>query len=153
MIAGAAVIDPGGYDNVMVTISEGEARILYRERMPIPVSMWQPWLQWTGQGGGARAHFFANAAEDLAGTRIAPLICYEQLIVWPILHSMLFSPPPSSPRATDGGPRNVDRRHPTSRRDRLGETLRATRRHGFQHIRRLSRWSIPPSSRNAAIPA
>ncbi|CUX06294.1 conjugal transfer protein TraB [Agrobacterium rhizogenes] len=92
VIAGAAVIDPGGYDNVMVTVSEGEARILYRERMPIPVSMWQPWLQWTGQGGGAQAHFFANPAVDLAGTRIAPLICYEQLIVWPILHSMLFSP-------------------------------------------------------------
>nr|BAA87736.1 tiorf111 [Agrobacterium tumefaciens] len=92
VIAGAAVIDPGGYDNVMVTVSEGEARILYRERMPIPVSMWQPWLQWTGQGGGAQAHFFGNPAVDLAGTRIAPLICYEQLIVWPILHSMLFSP-------------------------------------------------------------
>ncbi len=25
-------------------------------------------------------------------TRIAPLICYEQLIVWPVLQSMLHSP-------------------------------------------------------------
>lgn len=43
VIAGAAVLDSGGYDNVMVEISADEARILYRERMPVPVSMWQPW--------------------------------------------------------------------------------------------------------------
>ncbi|MUO42986.1 conjugal transfer protein TraB [Agrobacterium vitis] len=92
VIAGAAVIDATGYDNVMVAISADEARILYRERMPVPVSMWQPWRAWTGQGGGARAHLFANPVVDLAGTRIAPLICYEQLILWPILQSMLNSP-------------------------------------------------------------
>jgi hypothetical protein len=31
VIAGAAVIDPGGYDNVMVTVSADEAQILYHE--------------------------------------------------------------------------------------------------------------------------
>lgn len=92
VIAGAAVIDGDGYDNVMVAISSNEARILYRERMPVPVSMWQPWLQWTGQGGGARASFFGNPVVELDGTRIAPLICYEQLILWPVLQSMLHSP-------------------------------------------------------------
>ncbi len=91
VIAGAAVIDAQGYDNVMVAISTEEARILYRERMPVPVSMWQPWKAWTGQGGGARAHLFANPV-DLDGTRIAPLICYEQLILWPVLQSMLHKP-------------------------------------------------------------
>nr|WP_246670438.1 conjugal transfer protein TraB [Agrobacterium deltaense]ASK48570.1 conjugal transfer protein TraB [Agrobacterium deltaense] len=92
VIAGAAVIDPGGYDNVMVAVSAGAASILYRERMPVPVSMWQPWLRWTGQGGGAQAHFFGNPVVDVGGTRIAPLICYEQLILWPVLQSMLHSP-------------------------------------------------------------
>ncbi|TIQ37255.1 MAG: conjugal transfer protein TraB [Mesorhizobium sp.] len=92
VIAGAAVIDAAGYDNVMVAISADEARILYRERMPIPVSMWQPWRVWTGQRGGARAHLFANPVVELDGTRIAPLICYEQLILWPALQSMLHSP-------------------------------------------------------------
>ncbi|MEE9926410.1 MAG: conjugal transfer protein TraB [Brucella anthropi] len=92
VIAGAAVIDASGYDNVMVAVSAGEARILYRERMPVPVSMWQPWRVWTGQGGGARAHLFANPIVDLAGARIAPLICYEQLILWPALQSMLHAP-------------------------------------------------------------
>lgn len=92
VIAGAAVIDPRGYDNVMVALSADAASVLYRERMPVPGSMWQPWLRWTGQGGGARAYFFANPVVEVEGVTIAPLICYEQLIVWPVLQSMLHSP-------------------------------------------------------------
>lgn len=92
VIAGAAVIDPQGYDNVLVAISADNAGILYRERMPVPVSMWQPWRRLVGQAGGARAHLFANPAVELGGRRIAPLICYEQLVVWPILQSMLHRP-------------------------------------------------------------
>ncbi|CAA0090101.1 Uncharacterised protein [Starkeya nomas] len=90
LLAGAAVLERQGYDNVMVAISAGKASVLYRERMPVPVSMWQPWATWTGTGGGARAYFFANPVVKLAGIRVAPLICYEQLIVWPILQSMWF---------------------------------------------------------------
>ncbi|MGV2168774.1 conjugal transfer protein TraB [Agrobacterium tumefaciens] len=92
VIAGAAVVDPKGYDNVMVVISADAADVLYRERMPVPGSMWQPWLQWTGQGGGAKADFFGNPVVEVDGVRIAPLICYEQLILWPILQSMLHAP-------------------------------------------------------------
>nr|WP_172691427.1 conjugal transfer protein TraB [Agrobacterium genomosp. 6]ASK40948.1 conjugal transfer protein TraB [Agrobacterium genomosp. 6] len=92
VIAGAAVVDPKGYDNVMVAISADKSNVLYRERMPVPGSMWQPWLRWTGQGGGARADFFGNPVVEVEGGRIAPLICYEQLIVWPVLQSMLHSP-------------------------------------------------------------
>jgi hypothetical protein len=76
----------------MVAISGEGSHILYRERMPVPVSMWQPWLALTDRGGGARADFFANPIVELDGKRIAPLICYEQLIVWPVLQSMLDSP-------------------------------------------------------------
>ncbi|NTJ66517.1 conjugal transfer protein TraB [Agrobacterium rhizogenes] len=92
VIAGAAVIDTRGYDNVMVGISADAANILYRERMPVPGSMWQPWLPWTRQGGGARADFFGNPVVDVDGVRVAPLICYEELILWPVLQSMLHSP-------------------------------------------------------------
>jgi hypothetical protein len=56
VVAGAAIVDAQGYDNVMVAISAETAHVIYRERMPVPVSMWQPWLEWTDQGGGARAH-------------------------------------------------------------------------------------------------
>jgi hypothetical protein len=92
VIAGAAVVDPGGYDNVLVAIDRHGARILYRERMPVPGAMWQPWRSWLGTSSGARAHFFANPIVEIGGQHVAPLICYEQLIVWPILQSMLHDP-------------------------------------------------------------
>ncbi|RUV47470.1 conjugal transfer protein TraB, partial [Mesorhizobium sp. M5C.F.Ca.IN.020.29.1.1] len=92
VIAGAAVVDAQGYDNVLVEISAQEVGVLYHERMPVPVSMWQPWRRWLGQDGGARAHLFANPVVEFAGRRIAPLICYEQLLVWPVLQSMLHGP-------------------------------------------------------------
>jgi hypothetical protein len=89
VMAGAALLDSGGYDNVLVTIDRKGASVLYRERMPVPGSMWQPWRSFFGQSGGARADFFANPVVSIGASRAAPLICYEQLIVWPILQSML----------------------------------------------------------------
>lgn len=92
VIAGASAVVDGGYDNVMVAITRDGGKIIYRERMPVPGSMWQPWRAWFGESGGARAHFFDNPVLDIGGTRVAPLICYEQLIVWPILQSMTEDP-------------------------------------------------------------
>lgn len=84
---GAAVVDPVGYDNVMIGVSGKGAEVLYRERMPVPVSMWQPWTT-----GGAHARFFANPVFEFARLKVAPLICYEQLIIWPVIQSMLHRP-------------------------------------------------------------
>ncbi|MVA99965.1 conjugal transfer protein TraB [Nitratireductor sp. CAU 1489] len=84
---GAAIVDPVGYDNVMIGVSGKGAEILYSERMPVPVSMWQPWTT-----GGAHARFFANPVFEFAGLKVAPLICYEQLIIWPVIQSMLHAP-------------------------------------------------------------
>lgn len=92
VIAGAAIVEPDGYDNVMVAVSDQGAAVLYRERMPVPVSMWQPWRGWLGERGSARADFFANPVVELGGKKIAPLICYEQLILWPVLQSLLYGP-------------------------------------------------------------
>ncbi|MFC5385948.1 conjugal transfer protein TraB [Aquamicrobium segne] len=94
VVAGAITVDRQGYDNVMLAVPAAgtQTQILYRERMPVPVSMWQPWRQWTGGSGGARAHFFANPVFELAGQRVAPLICYEQLLIWPILQSAWHDP-------------------------------------------------------------
>jgi hypothetical protein len=88
VVAGdAIVVTESGYDNVMIELTGKGARIIYRERMPVPVSMWRPWAS-----GGASAQFFGHPTGRFAGRSIAPLICYEQLIVWPILQSMLFGP-------------------------------------------------------------
>ncbi|MBB4581550.1 apolipoprotein N-acyltransferase [Rhizobium aethiopicum] len=92
VVAGATVVDAEGYDNVLVVVSAAGSGILYRERMPVPGSMWQPWRSWLGETGGARAHFFANSTAAIGDHKVAPLICYEQLVVWPILQSMLSDP-------------------------------------------------------------
>lgn len=92
VIAGAAVIGTQGYDAVMVALDLTGAKILYRQRMPVPVAMWQPWRSWLGLSGGARATLFGDPVVEVAGQRIAPLICYEQLVVWPVLQSVFHRP-------------------------------------------------------------
>ncbi|WP_209855914.1 conjugal transfer protein TraB [Rhizobium herbae] len=92
VFAGASVVDPAGYDNVMVSMNRDGGSPNYRERMPVPVSMWQPWLAWMGRSGGTRANFFANPIVTVAGARVATLICYEQLLTWPVLQSMFHEP-------------------------------------------------------------
>ena len=92
VIAGAAVINTEDYDTVMVALDRRGTRLFYRERMPVPVAMWQPWAKWFGLSGGARATVFGDPIAEFAGHRFAPLICYEQLIVWPILQSALHHP-------------------------------------------------------------
>ncbi|MBY5760198.1 conjugal transfer protein TraB [Rhizobium leguminosarum] len=92
VIAGATLVDAHGYNNLLVAISSKGGRVLYRERMPVPGAMWQPWRSWWGETQGARADFFANPVVDLDGRRLGPLICYEQLIVWPVLQSLLHDP-------------------------------------------------------------
>ncbi len=72
--------------------STGTAAISSTERMPVPGSMWQPWRSWLGQSGGASAYFFANPVVGIGPVRLTPLICDEQLIVWPVLQSMLSDP-------------------------------------------------------------
>lgn len=89
---GAVIVDETGYDSVMLELSGHGAAVRYRERMPVPVSMWQPWLSVLGAPAGARADFFANPVVTVRGARLATLICYEQLLVWPILQSALGSP-------------------------------------------------------------
>jgi hypothetical protein len=91
VIAGAAEIKPDGYDNVLVLISEERTEVLYRQRMPVPGAMWQPWRRLIGTAIGARAHIFANPRVRIGDRDIAILICYEQLIIWPVLQSMLFN--------------------------------------------------------------
>lgn len=89
---GAITVDESGYDSVMLEVTGQGAAVRYTERMPVPVSMWQPWLSLIGEPAGARADFFANPIVTVEGARVATLVCYEQLLVWPILQSALGSP-------------------------------------------------------------
>ena len=89
---GAVIVNETGYDNVMLELTEHGTSVRYRQRMPVPVSMWQPWLALVGKPAGARADFFANPFVNVRAKRIATLICYEQLLVWPFLQSAMESP-------------------------------------------------------------
>ncbi len=89
---GAVIVDETGYDNVMIEVSGQDAAVRYRQRMPVPVSMWQPWLSLVGRPAGARADFFANPIVHVDGFRAATLVCYDQLLVWPMLQSATGSP-------------------------------------------------------------
>ncbi|WP_246678340.1 MULTISPECIES: conjugal transfer protein TraB [unclassified Mesorhizobium] len=90
--AGALLVDQTGYDNVMLELTGQGVVVRYRERMPVPISMWQPWLSLLGAPAGARADFFANPVVAVGAARVATLICYEQLLVWPVLQSALYAP-------------------------------------------------------------
>lgn len=87
VIAGGVVLRTDGYENLMITVTSAGSNIAYRQRIPVPVSMWQPW-----SAGGADADFFRNAVVELTGVRLAILLCYEQLLLWPVLHSMWMQP-------------------------------------------------------------
>lgn len=66
------------------------------QRIPVPLGMWAPWSSvrhivsdWSGSG-----------VVDLAGHRAMILICYEQLLVWPVLQSVAASSRPEVVIAT-----------------------------------------------------
>ncbi|MBC2775808.1 conjugal transfer protein TraB [Rhizobium sp. AQ_MP] len=92
VMAGAAVVTEEGYDNVLLLLDSQGGRIFYRQRMPVPIAMWRPWERFSVDPGGTLARFFAKPVVKISGTRIAPLICYEQLLLWPVLHSMFYDP-------------------------------------------------------------
>lgn len=70
--------------------------VQFAQRIPVPLGMWAPWSSvrhivsdWTGSG-----------VVDLAGHRAMILICYEQLLVWPVLQSVAASSRPEVVIAT-----------------------------------------------------
>jgi carbon-nitrogen hydrolase len=87
VLAGALQMTPSGTNNLLVEISKENGRILYEQRMPMPLAMWD-----FGSEGRTPARPFSNPVVEVAGKRIAPLICYEQFLLWPILHSMIHRP-------------------------------------------------------------
>lgn len=76
----------GSYINGMVAIGKnGDERI--RQRVPLPLSMWQPWSDI-----GAAAFWFGPGSTKIAGKKIGHLICFEQILVWPVLMTFVDSP-------------------------------------------------------------
>ena len=68
-------------ENVIVNVKTGEQ---YLQRQPVPFSMWRPF-----DSGAYGSHWFENPMLEVDGVKIAPLICYEGFLVWPIVHSYI----------------------------------------------------------------
>lgn len=70
-----------------VLVIRGQDNAVFDQRVPVPFGMWQP----LGHAG-VRLRLDGHGTLEVAGERAAVLICYEQLLTWPILASMWEGP-------------------------------------------------------------
>jgi hypothetical protein len=88
ILLGAEVPDRDGRTaNALIAVDAEEVATVYRQRMPVPLTMWHPW-----SAGGTRAYWFDNPVVTIAGRRAAVFICHEQVLIWPVLHSLACRP-------------------------------------------------------------
>jgi hypothetical protein len=76
---------PGQYLNLLLV--RGQYTATYQQRVPIPYAMWKPWNH-----TGFPLYYFGPATLTIGQWKTAPVICYEQLIMAPILISMTQNP-------------------------------------------------------------
>ncbi len=71
------------YENVLLEVTNSKTKIIYRQRVPAPISMW---------GNGAKAHLSGSGVVWINGKKTGILICYEQLIAPTALWTYLQDP-------------------------------------------------------------
>jgi hypothetical protein len=89
VLLGAGQVIPGSsqYYNSVVILGR-EPRDAVHQRIPVPGGMWNP----LRSKGTFAADPFAPGTVDVGGQRAAILICYEQLLAWPMLRSAVEHP-------------------------------------------------------------
>ena len=73
------------YDNALVV--RGAETGSFQQRVPVPIGMWNPLKPMS-----ARLNLNSPGVIVVHGQRAAILVCYEQLITWPVLISMAQRP-------------------------------------------------------------
>jgi len=68
-------------------VIRGAQAAIFEQRLPVPVAMWNPL-----RPDSAPLRLAGPGVIPIGGKRAAILICYEQLITWPVLTSMLQRP-------------------------------------------------------------
>jgi hypothetical protein len=83
----ASSVSPDEYRNIVI-IRGADEPSRFEQRIPVPLAMWKPW------GGKDRVplNLLGPSVVELAGERVAILICYEQLIPWSYLSSAVYHP-------------------------------------------------------------
>jgi hypothetical protein len=85
--AGLPSIGTFEYQNAALVIGGDRSRA-FLQRIPVPIGMWKPF----GTRNGVPLRLDGQGTIDVAGQRVAILICYEQLLVWPIVASAIERP-------------------------------------------------------------
>ena len=89
------VISSRHYDNAVVVL--GDKRLVSKEilkaRVPMPLSNWNPFSKLSATLNISREN---NGVIVIADEPTAVLICYEQMLVWPILQSMTSNEKPKT---------------------------------------------------------
>jgi apolipoprotein N-acyltransferase len=81
-----AIREPSfAYENSLIL--RGAESGLFRQRIPVPVAMCNPL-----KTAIARLNLSGAGIINIQGERAAILICYEQLLIWPVLASMAERP-------------------------------------------------------------
>ena len=73
------------YMNAMVV--RGAQAAIVRQRIPVPIAMWNPF-----RPGSAQLSLSRSGLVRVEHERAGIVICYEQLIVWPVLLTMVQHP-------------------------------------------------------------
>lgn len=85
--AGIPIPNSDQFHNSVITIGTSPAA-RFDQRIPIPIGMWKPF----GPADGVPLNLTGPGTMKLGKHRLAILICYEQLLIWPMVHSALEKP-------------------------------------------------------------
>lgn len=88
LLLGTAITIPGSTDYRNVLLAIGQHTGTFVQRNPVPFAMWKP----LGGPDNTSLRLTGPATLQIAEHRAAVLICYEQLLTWPILQSVLENP-------------------------------------------------------------
>jgi apolipoprotein N-acyltransferase len=85
--AGLPISGTHGYRNAVLVVGK-TTTAAFLQRVPVSAIMWNPLVP----EQSVPMHPFGPSVFEVAGERVAILICYEQLLAWPILQSAVHRP-------------------------------------------------------------
>ncbi len=85
--AGIPIEGSTEFENAVV-ISNSREFARFIQRIPVPLAMWNPFQP----DGTVPINLFGPGTTRIGNLRVAILICYEQLLVWPVLGSAAGQP-------------------------------------------------------------
>jgi apolipoprotein N-acyltransferase len=89
IVVGAMTDLPGDRYYLNVAVVRGDTHGVIAQRIPVPIAMWKPF---THDGSGTLLNIFGRTTASIHGQRAAIVICYEQLLVWPMIRSFMDRP-------------------------------------------------------------